>query len=378
MTTTTRPASTASSSRTALAEQERRKTSLMDILSRGLPTLPTYVLDLNVLLGQSPVELRKVGNVIRTDPSLSSQVLRLCNSALFGLRHRVISIEQAAILLGTERLRTLVLTCSVMQFAGKHLPKEQLNRFWHHSFLCALLSERLASHLHYCEKEQAYLGGLLHDIGLLPMWILVLKEEAANRPPPAPGWTDNIALELDYFGMDHCKVGRWMGVSWNYMPSFVDAFQYHHAPERAKHDPYLVGLVAAADQFLITYAQEPSPGAERGTVVPASTASSAPVFLASGNIAPGVAPSQGPSSNSPRPIPILERGTGGTPALASPSFEMPPALQASQELPAFFQKCLPALAESEHHAIFDMMQTEYLHLVPLVQLGMSIASGDDL
>src|SRR5271170_5232166 len=224
MTTTIRPTTLPpiSSPKFVVEEQERRKVRLMDILSRGLPTLPNYVLDLNVLLSQPTVDLKKVGNVIRTDPSLSSQALKLCNSALFGLRHRVISIEQAAILLGTERLRTLVLTCSVMRFAGKHLPKEQPNRFWHHSFLCALLSERLASHLHYCEKEQAYLGGLLHDIGLLPMWILVLKEEAANRPPPAPGWTDNIALELDYFGMDHCKVGRWMGVSWNYMPSFVD------------------------------------------------------------------------------------------------------------------------------------------------------------
>lgn len=378
MTTTTRPPSpaSASSSKFALAEQERRKTRLMDILSRGLPTLPNYVLDLNVLLSQSPVELRKVGNIIRTDPSLSSQVLRLCNSALFGLRHRVIGIEQAAILLGTERLRTLVLSCSVMQFAGKHLPKEQLNRFWHHSFLCALLSERLASHLHYCEKEQAYLGGLLHDIGLLPMWILVLAEEAANRTPPPPGWTDNIAMELDYFGMDHCKVGRWMGVSWNYMPSFVDVFQYHHAPERAKHDPYLVGLVATADQFLISHAQEPAPaparGAERTTVVPASAASSAPVFP----------PPHAPASEPHLGVPVMERHAVGSPAPVlgppRPAFKMSSTLQVSQDLPAFFQKCLPALAESEHLAIFDMMQTEYLQLVPLVQLGMSIAAGDDL
>src|SRR5271163_1260225 len=155
MTTQIRPAIPvpAVSSRFAAEEQERRKTRLMGVLSQGLPTLPNYVLDLNVLLSQPTVDLKKVGNVIRTDASLTSQALKLCNSALFGLRHRVISIEQAAILLGSERLRTLVLTCSVMQFAGKRLPKAQLSRFWHHSFLCALLAERLASHLHYCEKE---------------------------------------------------------------------------------------------------------------------------------------------------------------------------------------------------------------------------------
>src|SRR5271154_5823022 len=233
----------------ALEEVDKRKQRLLSVLSKGLPTLPNYVLDLNALLSNASVDLKKVGNVIRTDPSLTAQVLRLSNSALFGLRRRVISIEQAAVLLGTERLRTLVLTCSVMQFAGKRLPKAQLSTFWHHSFLCALLSERLAGHLHYCEKEQAYLGGLLHDIGQLPMWILVIGEQAAQRTAPPLDWVDNLQIEREYFSMDHCKVGRWMGVSWNYMPSFIDVFQYHHAPARAQPDPYLVGIVAAAGQF---------------------------------------------------------------------------------------------------------------------------------
>src|SRR5437660_3396882 len=149
----------------ALEQQDRRKKRLMAILGQGLPTLPNYVLDLNALLSAPTVDLKKVGNVIRTDPSLSAQVLRLCNSALFGLRRRVLSIEQGAILLGSERLRTLVLTCSVMQFAGKRMPASQLMPFWQHSFLCALLSERIARQVDYFEKEQAYLGGLLHDLG---------------------------------------------------------------------------------------------------------------------------------------------------------------------------------------------------------------------
>src|SRR5215471_2263684 len=237
------------------AEQvEKRKQRLMAILSQGLPTLPSYVLDLNALLGSPSVDLKKVGAVIRTDPSLSAQVLRLCNSALFGLRRRVISIEQAAVLLGTERLRTLVLTCAVMQFAGKRLPQEQLLPFWQHSFLAALLSERIARQTDYFEKEQAYLGGLLHDIGQLPLWILALEEQANNRPAPNR-WADKTNIERSYFGMDHCKVGRWMAVSWNFMPSFVDVFEAHHSPDKAQHDPYLVGIVAVADQFLISQSE---------------------------------------------------------------------------------------------------------------------------
>jgi len=373
MTTTIRPTTLPpiSSPKFVVEEQERRKVRLMDILSRGLPTLPNYVLDLNVLLSQPTVDLKKVGNVIRTDASLTSQALKLCNSALFGLRHRVISIEQAAILLGSERLRTLVLTCSVMQFAGKRLPKERLTKFWHHSFLCALLAERLASHLHYCEKEQAYLGGLLHDIGQLPMWILVIGEQAAQRTAPPLDWVDNLQIEREYFSMDHCKVGRWMGVSWNYMPSFIDVFQYHHAPDRAQHDPYLVGIIAAADQFLIAHGQDsaaPNPiqdpiqdpiddpiddaGAESasGAHAPDTTATSPE---AAGSVVPTIV--QPPSSHT------------------TEAFE-----HIHPELPPFLQRCLPDLTESEHRALLDMMQTEYLHLVPLVQLGMAIAASDDL
>jgi HD-like signal output (HDOD) protein len=353
---TLRPASTKVSAQFAAAETERRKNRLMGVLSKGLPTLPTYVLDLNVLLAQPSVDLKKVGNVLRTDPSLTAQVLRLCNSALFGLRHRVVSVEQAAILVGTERLRTLVLTCSLMQFAGKRLPKEQLNIFWRHSFLCALLAERLASQLHYCEKEQAYLGGLLHDIGQLPMWILVLGEQQATRTPPPPDWVDNVPVERDYFGMDHTKVGRWMGVSWNYMPSFVDVFEHHHTPERAQHDPYLVGIVAAADQFLIRQAMATEAQLPKMELI--GSDGEAVDSLKISDRLPLSPPS--PREHSKLPASTIE--------------PMHPAVSSSPS--AFLERCLPELVESEREAVLQMLQTEHLHLLPLVELGMSAAVGD--
>jgi len=303
------------------AQIERRRQRLMQILANGLPTLPSYVLDLNALLSSASVDLKKVGKVIRTDPSLSAQVLRLCNSALFGLRRRVISIEQAAVLLGTERLRTLILTCSVMQFAGKRLAAERLATFWQHSFLAALLSERIARQTDYFEKEQAYLGGLLHDIGQLPLWMVVVEDESRHLPPPPPDWPDNCHLEREFFGMDHCKVGRWMAVSWNFMPSFLDVFEAHHHPDRAKHDPYLVGIIAVADRFL--HAQQDA------------------------------APEHSPDTPS--------------------TLETLPSDTASAD---FIQSCLPQLVESERHALLEMLQTEYIHLLPLVQLGITTASGN--
>jgi len=311
---------------------ERRKKRLMGILSKGLPTLPSYLLDLNALLSSPTVDLRKVAKVIRTDPSLSAQVLRLCNSALFGLRRRVLSIGQAVVLLGTERLRTLVLTCAVMQFAGKHVPVKSLLGFWQHSFLTGLLCEHVARVVEYPEKEQAYLGGLLHDIGQLPLWMLVMEEQARQKMLPPEGWPDNIPVERAYFGMDHGKVGRWMAVAWNFMPSFMDVFEYHHEPQHAQHDPYLVGIVSAVDQFLKT------------------------------QCVPEV------EVDAENELPEMPQ--------AMPHVEEPLVIGGTSEGPIFLVQCFPNLSPASRELVLATLQSEYIQVLPLVQLGLAAVIPD--
>jgi len=244
--------SQADSPSVALGEVLRRQKRLLEIVESGLPPFPHTVLELTATLGGPSADVKKAAKLIRTDPSLSAQVLRMCNSPMFGLRSRVIGIEQAATLLGTDRLRTLVLTTSMVDFAGHGLPKEQVNSFWQHSFLAAMLSEHLAGRVQYREKEQAYIAGLLHDIGHVSHWMLASEEKARKRTAPPDGWFDNTSLERDYFGMDHCEVGSRMATSWNFMPSFIDVLVHHHQAREAQHDPYLVQIVGAVEHFLLT------------------------------------------------------------------------------------------------------------------------------
>jgi len=312
--------------RSGVVEEEviERRRRLVSTLQRGLPTLPSYLLDLNALLAGPIVDLKKAAKVIRTDPSLSAQVLRLCNSALFGLRHRVLSIEQAAVLLGAERLRTMVLTCAVMQFARQRVPVESLLEFWQHSFLAALLSERSARLLEYAEPEQAYLGGLLHDIGLLPLWMLVIDEQMHHRELPPDNWPDDLEIERAYFGMDHGKVGRSLAVCWNFMPSFMDVFEHHHEPARAQHDPYLVGIVSAVDQFLKSC---PLTASEVG----------------------------GTTDSGAEPAGTLcrEQGSG---------------------TPGYLIECFPSLTQESCLQIQETLRSEYTHVLPLVRLGISVVA----
>jgi len=244
-----------------LKERSRRQKRLLEIIDGGLPPFSHTALELTSILSGPSADVKKAAKLIRTDPSLSARVLRMCNSSLFSLRSRVISIEQAASLLGTDRLRTLTLTTSMVSFAGTGLPPEQAMSFWKHNFLAAMLSEHLAKRTEYPETEQAYIAGLIHDIGQVALWILAREEKAKKKTAPPENWFDNTSVECDYFGIDHCDVGSTMACNWNFMPSFVDVLINHHQPEQAHHDPYLVKIVGAVEHFLITRTEaEPTQG----------------------------------------------------------------------------------------------------------------------
>ncbi len=237
--------------------QLAREQRLQLIVRKGLPPFRQTALELAKVLGSSLPDLKKAGQLISADPTLSSQVLRMCNSPLLGMHSRVISIDHAAALLGPERLRSLALTTSVADFAGKALPEAQMNVFWQHSFLTATLSQYLAERWEYFEKHQAYIAGLLHDIGQIPEWMLVSEGNAGNEESEAPpaDWIDNPAIEQEYFAIDHCKLGDIMARSWGLMPSFLDVLENHHTPELAQRDSVLVRIVATADSFLLAKAR---------------------------------------------------------------------------------------------------------------------------
>jgi len=243
---------TLASSGPALHEQNQRQERLLEIIHDGLPPFPHTVLELtSVLSGPSP-DVKKAANLIRTDAALSAQLLRMCSSPVFGLRSRVVSINQAATLLGADRLRTLVLTGAMVDLVGSGLPPEQSTRFWQHSFLAALLSEHLSKRTGYSESEQAYIAGLLHDIGQVPQWMLVREGKSQKKTILPENWFDNPSMECDFFGLDHCHLGSKMATSWNFMPSFIDVLAHHHDWEQAEHDPYLARIVGAVEHFLLT------------------------------------------------------------------------------------------------------------------------------
>jgi HD-like signal output (HDOD) protein len=230
-------------------EVESRKAAILAILSEGLPSMPSHLFHLSALLTANPVDLKKVASVIRADRKLKARLLWLSNSALFRLRKQVEGVEEAAILMGTQRLRSLVFTCYLMQLTGDRLRNSDMQDFWFHSLATAMLSERIARAVGYEDIERAYHAGLMHDAGKLPLLLVLAGEEAAAEIWLKSDEEQSLAREREHFGFDHCQAGRWLGFHWNFDPGLIEVLEYHHQPEKARCERVLVSIVAAADHF---------------------------------------------------------------------------------------------------------------------------------
>ncbi len=196
-------------------------------LSQSLPASPAAVFAVNASLSATPVNLKQVSRIIQSDLSLSAQMLRLANAAALEHDEAVWSIEQALVLAGVARLRTLVLTTALLQSTAGAAAEVQA--LWEHSALTARLAERVAEACQWPEPGKAAIAGLLHDIGKLPLIVCECPPQE-NKP-------------------DHCEVGAWMAVSWRFPGFLVDAIEHHHAWKEATRDPQMAAMVAAADRF---------------------------------------------------------------------------------------------------------------------------------
>ena len=137
------------------------------------PTLPHILLKLIEACGVEKGSSREISAIIDKDPSLSIKILRMVNSAYHGLPYRVINIRQAVTILGTNAIRNIAVCTSVYEVFnhGKESVDFNLKLFWWHSLKCAVLSKLIAEKIAYGQPDEAFLSGLLHDIGRMVLWV---------------------------------------------------------------------------------------------------------------------------------------------------------------------------------------------------------------
>jgi HD-like signal output (HDOD) protein len=165
------------------------------------------------LVDRETSTIPEVTQIIRSDAAFASEVLRLANSAVLGLRYEVLSIMHAVTVLGMDRLRALVLTVALRDFLSGARHAELLRRCWRHNFASALVAEWLAASC-WIERSDAYTAGLLHDLGQLALISLHPVEYTAMLDHALESRKDLLDAETATFGINHCQAGRWIAEHW--------------------------------------------------------------------------------------------------------------------------------------------------------------------
>jgi HD-like signal output (HDOD) protein len=200
---------------------------------RDLPTLPSVVMHIMELLNAPDTTLREVGEMVATDQVLSARTLRLVNAPYFGLRRKLQSVVEASVYLGRSGMRNLVVSSSILQSfcgAGRAVPPV---RFWEHAFAAAMFSRLLANKACPGRVEDAYLAGLLHDLGRLVLRHHFTDEQAEiERAALVVGQT-LVEAERSAWGATHADVAYWLGVTWHLPAPVLDAVRVHHQPDAA-------------------------------------------------------------------------------------------------------------------------------------------------
>jgi len=213
------------------------------------PAMPAVFLPLLNLLSGSTDEV-KVDEVVRLvsyDNTIAAQCLRVAGSPLFGLVQPPKSIKGAVISLGLRRVETILLTCCLGQAfpAGKWVLDPAV--FWRHSLGCAMVCRKFSEKLAVADGENAYMAGLLHDIGFMVNCLVFSKEFAAAMEHAYQQEIPLHEAECATMGFTHCESGRALAEKWKLADDIIEVIAYHHAIAQSQKAQPLVALVHLSD-----------------------------------------------------------------------------------------------------------------------------------
>lgn len=216
---------------------------------KSLPPFPAVALQLLSLLDDTEAPMKKITDLLRIDPAISAEILRVSNSALYGLSRKIDNVSHAIVVLGTEVVKRLALTIALGRFSHAFLRNQSLRICWDHSVACALIAEELAAAMDQ-PKDRAYTAGLLHDVGRLALLACYPGEYGNLMAVARENNFDELECERQLFDIDHCAAGEWLGHQWNLPSEFVEAIAHHHTAEAT--DKSLLSIVTAANSIADT------------------------------------------------------------------------------------------------------------------------------
>lgn len=219
------------------------------LASARLPALPQVVLQVMQQCEDEAAGLAEIAAIVGRDAAISAQVVRVAHSPYYNRGRSLEGLNQCLAVLGTQTVRRIAINQAILDLLGRFqgAARVDLVPFWCHALLSAHLAQRLAVELGYPRAEEAYLAGLLHDIGRLALL-------AAAPDAYAPLFDREAQTSLDEersrFGLTHAEAGGWLAERWRLDPLFCDSLRYHHEDGSRVRDAHtLVQIVYLANQL---------------------------------------------------------------------------------------------------------------------------------
>jgi putative nucleotidyltransferase with HDIG domain len=212
---------------------------------KNLPTLPHIIPHLMRVLDNPNATAAEVGKVISSDQALMTKILKLVNSAMYGLPRRVSTLSQATAILGFNAVRSTAIAATVFQNLG-HGSFNRM-KLWEHALGCAVSSKIIARRTGYQNAEEAFIAGLVHDIGKMIIDQFLNEDFLKICAQVEQDGMRMLDAELAVLGVGHPHIGGWLARKWNLPNTLVNTIVYHHEPQLAGADSKLVSIVNIGD-----------------------------------------------------------------------------------------------------------------------------------
>jgi putative nucleotidyltransferase with HDIG domain len=197
-----------------------------------LPSIPDIYLQMVEELKSPDASIGRIGEIIEQDMGMSAKVLKLINSAFFGVREHVSSPAQAATLLGLDILKALVLMIHIFSEQREAAtPGLSMKNLWSHSLAVGLGAREIAANesIELTLSDEAFIAGLFHDIGQLVMASNLPEQYGAVFESLKKKSRPLVEVERELIGTTHAEVGAYLLALWGFADSAIEAAAYHHS-----------------------------------------------------------------------------------------------------------------------------------------------------
>jgi HD-like signal output (HDOD) protein len=198
-----------------------------------LPSMPSIYIEVTDELQSPNASIQKVGKIISQDVALTSKILQLVNSAYFSLPRHISSPEHAAVMLGLDIIRSLILVVQIFKkFELMDMPNKFFELLWAHNVMTGKIAKSIAKNESRDQKiiDNAFIAGLLHDSGKLILASSFPEEYRDILKKTQGKWGRIWEIEEDILGITHAEVGAYLMELWGLPVSIIEALAFHHSP----------------------------------------------------------------------------------------------------------------------------------------------------